>query len=206
MSYLGHSLEWKSYPSAGIQSIYSTVPAIWTSNNLGQNWPGSNSNEDVASLTSELHNLTVTFKCSLVPHTEHPFLLQEIQSGSLTVPLKIRVSRLIDLVCRVFPNGPGDQGSIPGRVIPKTLKMVLCTYLLNTQQYKVRIKGKVEQPMERSSALPYTLMLLLLKKEPSGRPRIRSPILLTYNKTNVILGSNTGKKCSHFFQTFKYLW
>ena len=28
--------------------------------------------------------------------------------------------------------------------------------LLNTQHYKVRIKGKVEQSTERSSALPYT--------------------------------------------------
>ena len=34
-------------------------------------------------------------------------------------------SRLIGLVGRVFANGPGDLGSIPGRVIPKTLKMVL---------------------------------------------------------------------------------
>ena len=53
---------------------------------------------------------------------------------------------------RVFPNGPGDLGSIPGRVIPKTRKMVLDTALLNTQQY---IKGKVKQSRERSSALPY---------------------------------------------------
>ena len=45
---------------------------------------------------------------------------------------------------------------IPGRIIPKTLKMVLDTSLLNTQQYKVRIKGKVEQFKERSSAFPYT--------------------------------------------------
>ena len=30
--------------------------------------------------------------------------------------------------------------------------------LLNTQQYKVRIKGKVEQSRERSSTLPYTLV------------------------------------------------
>ena len=57
---------------------------------------------------------------------------------------------------RVFANGPGDLGSIPGRVIPKTLKMVLGASLLNTQQYKVRIKGKVEQLRERSSAFPYT--------------------------------------------------
>ena len=52
---------------------------------------------------------------------------------------------------RVFTNSPGDLGSIPGRVIPKTLKMVLDTTLLNTQQYRVRIEGKVEQSRERSS-------------------------------------------------------
>ena len=44
------------------------------------------------------------------------------------------------LVGRVFANGPGDLGSMPGRVIPKNLKMALDTSLLNTQQYKVRIK------------------------------------------------------------------
>ena len=62
----------------------------------------------------------------------------------------------IGLEGRVFANGPGDPGSIPGHVIPKTFKMVLDTSLLKTQQYKVRIKGKVEQIRERSSALPYT--------------------------------------------------
>ena len=40
--------------------------------------------------------------------------------------------------------GPGDRGSIPGRVITKNLKMVLDTSLLSTQHYRVRIKGKVE--------------------------------------------------------------
>ena len=58
------------------------------------------------------------------------------------------------LVGRVFANGRGDLGSIPGHVIPKTLKTVLDTYMLNTQQYKVCIKGKVDQFWERSSALP----------------------------------------------------
>ena len=33
--------------------------------------------------------------------------------------------------------------------------MVLDTLLLNTQKYKVRIKGKVEQSREKSSTLPY---------------------------------------------------
>ena len=56
---------------------------------------------------------------------------------------------------RVFTNGPGDLGYIPGRVIPKSWKMVLDTALLNTQLYKVRIKSKVEQSREKSSALPY---------------------------------------------------
>ena len=64
----------------------------------------------------------------------------------------------IGIMVRVFANGPGDRGSIPGRVIPKTLKMVLDASLLNTQHYKVGIKGKVEKSRERSSALPYTLV------------------------------------------------
>ena len=59
-------------------------------------------------------------------------------------------------VAKWFANGPGDLGSILRRVIPKTLKMALDTSLFNTQQYMVRIKGKVEQSRERSSALPYT--------------------------------------------------
>ena len=59
------------------------------------------------------------------------------------------------IVGRVFANGLGDLGSIPGRVISKNLKMILDTSLLNTQHYKVRIEGKVEQSRE-SSALPYT--------------------------------------------------
>ena len=56
----------------------------------------------------------------------------------------------------MFATGPGDLRSILGCVTPKTIKMVLDTSLLNTQQYKVHIKGKVEQSRERSNALPYT--------------------------------------------------
>ena len=57
---------------------------------------------------------------------------------------------------RVFANGLGDRGSIPGRVISKTQKMVFDTAWLNTEHYKVGIKGKMEQSKEWSSALPYT--------------------------------------------------
>ena len=67
-------------------------------------------------------------------------------------------NRFIGQIIRVFANGPGDRGSITGRVIPKTQKMVLDATFLNTQHYEVRIKGKVEDSRERSSALPYTLV------------------------------------------------
>ena len=59
----------------------------------------------------------------------------------------------IGMMVRVFANGSGDLGSIPGRVIPKTQKMALDASLLNTQYYKVWIKGKVGQSGKRSSAL-----------------------------------------------------
>ena len=56
----------------------------------------------------------------------------------------VSIYQYIGLVGRDFANGAGDLGSIPGPIIPKTLKMVLDTSWLNTQQYKVRIKSKVE--------------------------------------------------------------
>ena len=76
------------------------------------------------------------------------------------VPLKpigiiIQSCQAIGLMSRVFANGPGDQGSISGWVIPKTQKIVLDTALLNTQHYKLRIKSKVEQSREWSSTIPY---------------------------------------------------
>ena len=64
----------------------------------------------------------------------------------------------IGQMSRVFASGPGDRGSNPGRVIPKTQKMVLDAALLSTQHYKVRIKSKVKQSRECSRALLYTLV------------------------------------------------
>ena len=52
------------------------------------------------------------------------------------------IYRAIGIMIRVFANGPGDQGSIPGRVIPKTQKTVLDAALLNTQHNKIWIKSK----------------------------------------------------------------
>ena len=75
----------------------------------------------------------------------------------------------IGLGVRVFANGPGDLASIPGRVIPKTQKMVLDASLLNTQHYKVRIKGKVEQSRE-AVAPPLHIGVVAIEKGAFGLP------------------------------------
>ncbi len=56
-----------------------------------------------------------------------------------------------------------------GRVIPKTLKMVLDTFLLNTQQYKVRINGNVEQSREKIGT-PLHLGVVAIEKGAFGSP------------------------------------
>ena len=69
---------------------------------------------------------------------------------------------ILPVMVKVLANGPGDLGSIPDRVIPKTLKVVLDTSLLSTRQYKVRIK--VEQSWERSNAHPLHLDVVAIEK------------------------------------------
>ena len=91
------------------------------------------------------------------------------------------IYRLIGQLGRVFANGPGDLGSIPGRVIPKTLKMALdppCLILSNIR-YMSRVtwsnpgKGVAPSPTPRCSsywkesllvALDYYRLLLFLFK------------------------------------------
>ena len=58
----------------------------------------------------------------------------------------------------MFADGAGDRSSILGRVIPKTQKLVLVAYLLNTQHYKVRIKSKWSIFRERSDDLTFTFV------------------------------------------------
>ena len=98
---------------------------------------------------------------------------------------------------RVFANGPGDLGLIHGRIIPKTLKMVLDAALLNTQQCKVRIKGKVEQSRERSSALRNTSVLWSNPgkgEEPSSTPRCSS-----YWKGSLLVTLDYGRKLYYYY-------
>ena len=44
-------------------------------------------------------------------------------------------NRTIGLMSRVFANGPGERGSISGRVILKIRKMIFDVTLLSTQHY-----------------------------------------------------------------------
>ena len=61
----------------------------------------------------------------------------------------------IGLMSRVFTNGPGNRGSIPGRVMQKILKWYLMPPCL-IHHYKMRIKGKVKQSREWGNTLLYT--------------------------------------------------
>ena len=72
-------------------------------------------------------------------------------------------------VNRVFANGLWDWGSIPGRLLPNTKKMVLDDALLNIQHYKVWIESKVEQSKEWRS-VPLHLGVVAIEKEAFGSP------------------------------------
>ena len=54
---------------------------------------------------------------------------------------------------KVFTNDPGDQGSIPGRVIPKTQKMLLGAALLYTQYYDIYPTPPLGQDMAQGQFL-----------------------------------------------------
>ena len=68
----------------------------------------------------------------------------------------------------MFANGLGDWGSILGLVIPKTQKMVLDAPLLNTQHYKVLIKGKWISPRKRVAPFPALFCVVAIEKRAFG--------------------------------------
>ena len=57
--------------------------------------------------------------------------------------------------------------------------MVLDAALFNTQNYKLRIKGKVEN-LGKVVTLSRRMGVLVIEKEPSGRPRLWSPTLFYF--------------------------
>ena len=53
--------------------------------------------------------------------------------------LSFKIKYLIGIMVKMFTSGLGDLSSIPGQVIPNAS-------LLNTQHFKVQIKGKWSNP------------------------------------------------------------
>ena len=63
----------------------------------------------------------------------------------------------------MFANDLGDQGSISGRVIPKTQKIVLEAFLINTQhlKYGSRVRGVIQG---KQSHLPLHFNVVAIEK------------------------------------------
>ena len=71
--------------------------------------------------------------------------------------------RAIGIIVSVFADGTGDRGSVPGRVIPKTQKIVLGASLHNTQHYKIRIKSKRSSPGNEVAPSPHFCVVAIEK-------------------------------------------
>ena len=87
---------------------------------------------------------TYSVYLSIFLYTYDLFLLLLVFFFFFIFILLLLIIIIIGLVGRVFAYSPGDRGSILSRVIPNTQKMVLDVAFRNTQNYKVRIKGKME--------------------------------------------------------------
>ena len=73
---------------------------------------------------------------------------------------------------KVSTYNPGDWGSIQAWVIPKTFKIILDSPSLNTQLYKVRIKGKWSNRVTSIAPSHYCSVEKLLKRKLSCRLRL----------------------------------
>ena len=93
-----------------------------------------------------------------------------------------------NLMSRVFANVPGDPGSIPDRVIPKTQKWYLMSPCLTLSIFREASRVKRSNP-GNGIAPSNTSVWKLLKRKPSRRHRRRSPTLLNielYNNHNLL--------------------
>ena len=105
------------------------------------------------------------------------------------------------LMSTVFANGPGDRGSLPGKSFQNS-KMALDAYSINTQHYKVRIKGKVEQSRLWSSALLYTSWKLLASSYWKGSPRVT----LDYSRQlHLFMHTNRRKEICRCMQRYIFI-
>ena len=111
-------------------------------------------------------------------------------------------------MARAFASGPGDQVKISGQVIAKTQEKVLDSALLNTQHYKVRIKGNVEQSREWNCALPLYLGLVTIEKGAFGSPstKVDNFTYFTYSRWYAIKPNKTSLSLSLYIYIYIYIY
>ena len=79
----------------------------------------------------------------------------------------------------MFANALGDRVPVPGRIIPKTQKMVFDTSLLTTKHYKIRIKGKWSNPGKEDAPSQHLGVVIIWKGA------FRSPSTMVGLLTNI---------------------
>ena len=106
-------------------------------------------NENYFNQFFNTHEINEKYSTTLLKH----MTLRKIISTSSSIHVPV-----IGIMVRVFVNCPETWVQSLVELYQRLKKMVFDTTLLNTPRYKVKIKGKVEQSRERSSALPYSLV------------------------------------------------
>ena len=98
---------------------------------------------------------------------------------------------IIGIVGRVFASGPGDLGPIPGRVISKTLKMVLDTPCLTLSNIRYVSSGAIQRKELRP---PLHLGVVAIEKGVFWSP---SPTVANFTFTSNKLGILYMRKPGH---------
>ena len=142
---------WEMESATKVQNLNEAFCILLCTNALGK---GINltslGNQSRRRKNSELKPVILSLKIDLVSHPAHQGGVGQIHTRDVW---KVKDKHFLKFITKwikhcafvtgtVFANGPEEQGSITGQVIPKTQKMVLDAFLLNTQHYKVQIKGK----------------------------------------------------------------
>ena len=145
-------------------STWSTDETLTDTTAPDQTAPRSIGSEDMTSQSPTPKNWKNSPEWSLVSYSEHSFLGDFTTQSVYIRPLHIfayrwfientnPLTKWVEYLLIIRKTGVWSLV-----VIPKTRKMVLDTYLLNTQHFNVRIKGKMEQSRERSCTFPYASM------------------------------------------------
>ena len=100
---------------------------------------------------------------------------------------------------RVFANGPGDLGSIPGRVIPKTLKWYLIPPCLTLSIIRYGSRVKWSNP-GKGVAPPLHLGVVAIEKGALGSPSTMvANFIYIYIQIYILTFMNTYASCIYIY-------